>query len=293
MTLAALISRFGMTLGAVLRWEAFFAGNGSQVNRQALEILLLNSLGLDRIKLFTERGLRLEYDQLQKLYQSVKRLESGEPLDYIIGHTSFLGRKYRVDPRVLVPRPETEELVMLVEKYISKSGSAKPMRLLDCGTGSGCIAISLALGCSSLDVFAWDVSEGALEVAQSNAEALKANVHFTQKDLLRNDSWLTEDNFHILVSNPPYISSDELSSFPCLDWEPRLALVGEGDGLVFYRQFAKYGKSVLHLGGVMFLEIGHTQGKQVCDIFAEEEWSDITLAQDCSGKNRFVIVANH
>ncbi len=227
------------------------------------------------------------------------RLRAHEPLQYVLGEAAFYGRTFRVTPATLIPRPETEELVRLVIDKIPNSQFSilnSQFSILDVGTGSGCIAITLALELPGAAVSAWDISENALAVARQNAERLGANVQFEQQDALNSQSRgepfsILNSQFSILVSNPPYVARAEAAAMRpnVLDHEPHLALfVPDDDPLLFYRAIARLGAASLVSGGLIFVEINERFGVETAAVFAEAGFTSAEVVVDLSGKDRFV-----
>ena len=192
---------------------------------------------------------------------------------------------FKVSPSVLIPRPETEELV----DWILSDNSQKGMRVLDIGTGSGCIPISLASDMDAPLVSAWDISEEALKVAVANAELNSVNVDFSRVDVLSDE--IPDVKVDILVSNPPYITDSEKSEMErnVLDWEPGLALfVPDNDPLKFYRRIAEIGRDILDNNGLLYFEINRAYGKDTVDMLLGLGYRDVELRKDISGNDRMV-----
>lgn len=218
----------------------------------------------------------------------VTRLSAGEPMQYVIGSTDFFGRTFCVDQRVLIPRPETEEVVDWVRRE-----ERHARRLLDVGTGSGCIAISLALELPEASVAAVDYSADALTVARKNAALLGAEVDFREGDALRNLTTLfaDEEPFDVIVSNPPYVPEADKASMHCnvRDYEPHLALfVPDADWLLFYRAIARAGEQLLTAGGRFYFEIYSEAAEAMQQMLAEEGYTAITLRRDLCDKPRML-----
>lgn len=215
----------------------------------------------------------------------VRRLEAHCPVQYLLGKTCFYGRGFRVDERVLIPRPETEELVDWVVKTV---GGGRP-RILDVGTGSGCIAVSLAASLPGSEVWACDVSEGALEVASLNAREAGAAVNFFRCDVLRSDA--LPGFFDLIVSNPPYVRTSEKAGMRdnVLKYEPGTALfVDDADPLVFYRAIARLAARRLRAEGRLFFEINEAFGTETADLLFREGFSGVELRRDLFGKPRMI-----
>ena len=230
---------------------------------------------------FTE----LSDNQKQNIISIVKRLQNGEPIQYIIGITEFYGLDFKVTSSVLIPRPETEELV---EWILLDTKQLNP-HILDIGTGSGCIAITLAKKMKYATVDAWDVSADALEVARENAIGNSVSVKFLRVDVLADQSH--EKKFDIIVSNPPYIkeSEKEVMSKNVLDFEPHQALfVSNNDALIFYNRIADIAMHQLNKKGMLYFEINQAYGNEVVQLLQENSFIDIELKKDISGNYRMI-----
>lgn len=232
----------------------------------------------------------LEMDALQLLrWESVlSDLKKEKPIQYILGETEFYGLRFLVNENTLIPRPETEELVELIidDSQKSKVGSLK---ILDIGTGSGCIAISLAKNLLNAEVSAIDVSEKALETAKINAEINAVNVHFILKNILETED--LEEQYDIIVSNPPYVRNLEKSEIKpnVLEFEPHLALfVEDDDALLFYRKIAQLAKKHLSENGLLFFEINQYLGKQTVELLEEIGFKNISLKKDIYENDRMI-----
>ncbi|MBY0486590.1 MAG: peptide chain release factor N(5)-glutamine methyltransferase [Flavobacteriaceae bacterium] len=232
----------------------------------------------------------LEMDALQLLrWESVlSDLKKEKPIQYILGETEFYGLRFLVNENTLIPRPETEELVELIidDSQKSKVGSLK---ILDIGTGSGCIAISLAKNLLNAEVSAIDVSEKALETAKINAEINAVNVHFILKNILETED--LEEQYDIIVSNPPYVRNLEKSEIKpnVLEFEPHLALfVEDDDALLFYRKIAQLAKKHLSENGLLFFEINQYLGKQTVELLEEIGFKNILLKKDIYENDRMI-----
>ena len=239
-------------------------------------------LGLSKIEINLNKTQRLSESEILKFHFAINKIKEHEPIQYILGNTWFYNLQFDVNPDVLIPRPETEELV----DWILKSETEG--KLLDIGTGSGCIAISLAHHNKKLNVFACDVSEGALHVARKNALKNNAKVQFDWIDILEDD--LTE-KYDIIVSNPPYIPlfDKELMAPNVLDFEPELALFVENEiPLIFYETIAEKGLTGLNHNGKIYFEIHEEYATDVSDVLKELGYSDIEIKQDLQGKNRMI-----
>ena len=219
----------------------------------------------------------------QRVSDVISRLHRHEPLQYIVGSARFHGHKFKVTPAVLIPRPETEQLVDL----IVDENPASDLRVLDIGTGSGCIAISLARALKFAQIDALDVSRDALAVARDNAAALKAKVRFFESDILLPQPAATYD---IIVSNPPYIcwSEREAMERNVKDYEPGQALfVPDNDPLLFYKSIAPYAMQSLDKGGRLYLEINQRFGREVKQLLEDNGFDEVRIIEDSYGKVRF------
>lgn len=223
----------------------------------------------------------------QKLSGIVNRLAAHEPLQYILGEARFHGHKFRVTPATLIPRPETD---MLVDIIVDDNASATDLRVLDIGTGSGCIAISLALALKFPHVTANDISPAALAVAQENAAALKAQVNFCCADILQAVQNPPVEAFDIIVSNPPYICQSEISGMEAhvTDHEPHTALfVPDDDPLRFYKAIARYATQALAHGGKLYFEINSRFGDATAALLRSSGFADVNIGNDQYGLPRF------
>jgi release factor glutamine methyltransferase len=240
----------GWTPLRLLAWsQEFFAKRGVDAPRLTAEVLLAHALSCDRVRLYLDFDKPLGEPELARYRGLVRRRAEGEPTAYLVGRREFFGRPFRVDPRVLVPRPETELLVEAALAALPEGG-----RALDLGTGSGCVAISLALGRGRARVVATDVSEDALAVARENAAALGAVVELATGDL-----WSAvhgAEPFDVIVSNPPYVPARELAGLPReVRREPCIALDGGEDGLAVLRRIVEGAPARLRPGGSLCLEM--------------------------------------
>jgi release factor glutamine methyltransferase len=222
----------------------------------------------------------------ENLHAAVERVASGEPLQYVLGETEFYGLTFHVNRHVLIPRPETEYLVQLVREHYRHP----PGRILDLGTGTGCIAITSKHLWPTAEVVALDLSVEALKVAKANARRHQVDVEFIQADMLRlsSDQWT---GFDLIISNPPYVRNDEKKDMHInvLSYEPELALfVPDHDPLIFYRSIAKYIPELLPVGGTAFLEINQGLSQETFELFNEVDSVNTHILKDLSGKKRFL-----
>ena len=251
-------------------------------------IVLENKNNLKRIDLALNIDLKFSDKDLLVWNEILVKLKLEIPIQYLLGTTSFYGLEFKVNKNVLIPRPETEELVDWIIKENSKSIDLK---ILDIGTGSGCIAVSLAKNILNSNVFAIDVSNKAIEIASQNALNNQVKITFIEKNILETDDLL--DKFDIIVSNPPYVRNLEKYEIKknVLDNEPHLALfVDDDDALVFYRKIAQLSNKNLKENGKLYLEINQYLGKQTIDLLENMGFKNTKLRQDIYGNDRMVSV---
>ena len=238
--------------------------------------------GLNSAQYFIHSEDIIEKNKAEEFFRLIERRSKRIPLSYVIGTRDFFGLTFKVDENVLIPEQETE---LLVEEVIKHSEGKS---VLDMCTGSGCIAISIALFGKPSKVAASDISEKALEVARENAKSLKAGeISFIQGDMFEN----VTDKFDIIVSNPPYIETGEIDELmpEVRDYIPRLALDGDIDGLKFYRIISKEAVKKLNKNGRIFYEIGYNQSRAVASILLENGFTDVKIMKDYSGLDRIVM----
>lgn len=251
-----------------------------------LYLIFEEVLGLSRADIFAEKSVVLTASHQKNLSEIIKRVNDSEPIQYILGFTHFYGRKFKVNSSVLIPRPETE---LLIEEVLKEVNPHATGTVLDIGTGSGCIAITLAKELPAKYVVALDVSEPALWVATENAQRLQATVEFFQTNALTEE--FPVQQIEILVSNPPYIASSEKKSMKgnVVEYEPHLALfVGDHDPLVFYKMIAQKGFGSLTDNGKVFVEINERFGEEVSQLFLSAGFKKVQVIKDLQGKNRIV-----
>ncbi len=233
-------------------------------------------------------GALLDTGQETRMRAMLERLLSGEPVQYVVGHAWFYGLFFHVDRRVLIPRPETEELVHWVLETCRSSSS---MRVLDVGTGSGCIAVTLKKKRPDWEVSAMDASEDAIEVALVNAGLNGCHIHPVRQDVLEEALWAQLGAFDLIVSNPPYIPPSETALMPVqvIDHEPGMALfVPEDDPLLYYRTIAHLAKRSLSPGGYLFFEANEFRAQDVALVLQGSGLTGIEVRQDLQGKSRMV-----
>ena len=312
--------------------------------RAVVRLLLGERFGLSMADILCDKVTELSADDRTELEKMMSRLENGEPVQYVLGYATFCGRCFRVTPDVLIPRPETEELCQWLISGVQEFGSSGVQEkshstlltshsslhtqhsilntqhstlltphssILDIGTGSGCIAVTLAAEWPEAQVSAWDISEKALKIAWENAERNGANVDFEQVDILNpfniqpstlniqhptpNTQHPTPNTqhptFNILISNPPYVCESEKAAMErnVLQHEPHLALfVPDDDPLRFYRAIAEYARHVLKPNGWLFFEINPAYADDIVQMLQEMQFEQVTLKTDSFGKKRFL-----
>lgn len=262
------------------------AGEVESMTRQIIEWIT----GWDFTRQLIHRNETFTREQSEKVRSIVQRLLKHEPLQYILGETFFSGLKIRVTPAVLIPRPETEELVGLISDLNLPDGS----RLLDIGTGSGCIALALKKRFPETTVSACDISPDALAIARENSLINQLDVDFFQADIL---SWNSRKwpLFDVIVSNPPYVTVSEKKQMQrnVLDFEPPTALfVADNNPLLYYRAIAAFASEYLKKGGFLFFEINEKFGPETANLLRVQGFAEVHLKTDLQGKNRMVVARN-
>ena len=253
---------------------------------KALSMLICcDMLELDALDIYMGKDIILSECKQRELENIIFRLQKNEPIQYVRGFAEFCGRRFKVAPGVLIPRPETAELVDLIVK---KNPGAS--RLLDIGTGSGCIAISLDKSLPDAEVEAWDVSEEALAIARKNNGELNARVVFRRQDVMA-DGFDKSSRYDVIVSNPPYVTEAEKQGMEAnvLDWEPGIALfVPDDDPLRFYRRIAGLGNDLLLPGGRLYFEINQAYGRETAHMLEMNQYCNVRVIKDIFGKDRIV-----
>ena len=267
--------------------EALAATFPQREAEQLMRILLEDLFGIDLKSQLMEPDLRIDEWQYHQLDVGVKRLLSGEPVQYVTGMARFCDLLIKVSPAVLIPRPETEELVQKICTTISKE---KPIRIWDIGTGSGCIAIALAKHFENAEAIAFDVSKEALKIAKENAESNDVQVTFVHDDVLHPTSEFFSQPVDLVVSNPPYVCDSERAAMEknVLDWEPENALfVPDDDPLLFYRQILRLAKDHLTPNGQVWFEINERMGEATVRACHEIGFAEAETMLDFAEKPRF------
>jgi len=246
-------------------------------------------LGLQRIDVSLQSNLQLNVKQLEHLNSALERLRKEEPIQYILEKTVFYGLPFSVNKNVLIPRPETEELVEWVLKDISLSTRSKTLEIIDIGTGSGCIPITIAKNLSEANVSAIDICQEALSVAKKNAKINEVAVDFIQTDILNVDR--LPQKYDIIISNPPYVRELEKMEIKnnVLENEPHLALfVEDTNPLLFYDKIADLTFDSLVKNGTLYFEINQYLGKETVDLLSKKGFSHIELRKDLFGNDRMI-----
>ena len=263
-------------------------GEAKAIARMAYE----ECFGLTLSDIYLGKDAQLSADAQTELKEIADRLLQGEPIQYVLGQAHFCGRTFMVNPSVLIPRPETEELCNWI---FTQKGRFSLCKILDIGTGSGCIAITLAAEMPDAEITAWDISAEALKVAEENTKRAGVHVSFEQVDALNTSltphlSPLTS-KYDIIVSNPPYICNKERARMDAnvLEHEPHTALfVPDDDPLLFYRAIAQYGLTALRSGGWLYFEINPLYAAALADMLSKMSYHDIEIKEDQYGKQRMI-----
>jgi release factor glutamine methyltransferase len=286
---AALTARVTV-LEVIQKSAEFLAKRGVDSPRLQAELLLAHVLQLPRMKLYLNFERALTESEADAMREFMKRRGQREPLQHIVGTASFCGFEIAVNRHVLVPRPETELLAEFGWQFLSTLNS-QPSTALDFGTGSGCLAIALAAKCPSVRFVALDVSPEALALAQQNAQrnAVDGRIEFRHSDGLA--ALKPEERFDLIISNPPYIPSEEIASLQpeVRDFDPRAALDGGADGLDFYRRLATEAGAFLKPGGTIMLEFGDGQADALKTVFESQMWIVEAVREDYSQRQRILI----
>ena len=275
----------------IINWgEKYLKDRSFDSPRNEIEILLLHLIGCKKIDLYLDFEKVIKPEDLITLRGWIKRRVNREPIQHIIGHSEFYGRRFIVNQDVLIPRPETETVIDISIDALSKKNT--PV-IIDIGTGSGCIGITLALEIPRSKVFAIDISEAALSIAKKNAAIYNLkNIEFIKMDFLSKD---IKHNVDLLVSNPPYIPQKEISSLmrDVKEYEPMIALTDNSNGLVFYQKISKIIPYVVKKNGVTILEVGRVDHhNKVKEVFSKEGYSDIETICDLNKDIRVLMINN-
>jgi len=260
----------------------FSTGEAQSVSR-----LILEHLGFPEISILKEPYTDIDYKFQAEIRKIVGELKKNKPIQYVLGETEFYGIILRLDKNVLIPRPETEELVSLI---IKENTHEKPV-ILDIGTGSGCIPIALGKHLECTDILAVDVDKAAIEIADENARTNKVEIRFISNSIFNISALPIDRKVDILVSNPPYVTREEkqLMKANVTEFEPDLALfVPDNDPLIFYKEIIRFANDMLADGGVIWLEINEALGQQTLDLFVKAGYEKASLRKDIHEKDRFI-----
>ncbi len=252
--------------------------------RSICMILLEDKFGISRIDILGEKKFEIDSEILQ---ESILRLKNGEPVQHITGIQWFLDMKLKVNQHVLIPRPETEELVLLA---VSELNSLPKPEIVEIGTGSGCISIGIKKRLPNSTIQAFDISPKALEIARENSKLQETDIEFTQADFLSTNFKLSS-RIDMLISNPPYIAEKEKAEMEknVLDYEPHIALfVSDQNPLIFYKKLAETGIKYLKPGGQVLAEINSGLGKETKNVFLKQGYKKVKIIHDVFGKDRIV-----
>lgn len=262
---------------------------GTEESRSLVLVLIEHFFQLDRLKLSLQPDIRLSESELLQLHFAVKELKQYKPVQYITGKTWFCGMWFKVNKSVLIPRPETEEMTLMAIDSISRKTGH--MKILDLGTGSGCIAIALKRAMPDALVDAIDICPDALELAKENANILHAKVSFHRISIKEANDFFSSKQFDMLISNPPYVTANDKAQMKenVLNWEPVTALFApEDDPLFYYRQMAELAPSLLKPDGILWLEINEKHGQETAQLFSNKAFSKNVVLDDMHGKARFI-----
>ena len=250
-------------------------------------LILNNFHQMSRVDLALKPDFEIDELEIQKWKNIIDQLQLQKPIQYILGETEFYGLRFKVNSSVLIPRPETEELVDWILK--NNSNKSKQLRILDIGTGSGCIPITLARNLNNSEVSAVDISRDALKVAEINAEINKVKVNFIEMDILKTTK--LSETYDIIVSNPPYVRELEKQEMHknVLEFEPHIALfVEDEDPLLFYLKITQLASNSLLEGGQLYFEINQYLGNRMVDLLNDYKFRDIEIRKDIFGNDRMI-----
>ncbi|MBE6248220.1 MAG: peptide chain release factor N(5)-glutamine methyltransferase [Prevotella sp.] len=266
--------------------QVYDEGEAKAIARMVYEV----RFNLTLSDLFIGKDTQLSANDQAELAEITQRLEQQEPVQYVLGQADFCGRTFLVNQHVLIPRPETEELCRwIISEFRDESLEFRDCSILDIGTGSGCIAITLAADLPKAEVTAWDISGEALQVARENAKRLHFNVIFELADALNTP--LDHERWDVIVSNPPYICNKERARIEAnvLDHEPHTALfVPDDSPLLFYSAIAQYGLTALKTGGRLYFEINPLYAQELAEMLSMMSYHDIEIKNDTYGKQRMI-----
>ena len=269
--------------------EELIAYGKKYTSKTHAKMLLANNLKVNPLELLTILDKVVEEDKINLYKESLQALNENRPIQYVIGHVNFYGLKFKVNENVLIPRFETEELVENIKNYLEKKNITNP-KILDLGCGSGVIGLTLKHFFKDADVTLVDISDEAQEVAKSNTKSLGLDVKFIKSDWFSN---VPVDKYDVIVSNPPYIMTDEEIEEIVKNNEPHLALYADDNGLYFYKEIIKKAKKYLNEKSVLAFEIGMTQGNYLKE-YANHYFpnSKISIEKDLTGRDRYLFIIN-
>ena len=274
---------------------AFFIDMGQVVTPYIKRLLMSHITGLSMTQLLAERDLSLTEEQQKWYDEAIVRLKDNEPIQHILGYSEFYGRKLKCDRRALVPRPETEELVdWIISDWSTVNSQQSTINCIDIGTGTGCIALSLAKELPLAKVTALDISIDALSLAHENAEMLEVgNVDFAEGDILNMDDehCVAREKYAVIVSNPPYVRECEKAEMEAnvLEYDPHAALfVSNENPLIFYRAIGEFGLSHLEKDGALYFEINQYLSQETCDLLVAMGYKNVELREDINGNARMI-----
>jgi release factor glutamine methyltransferase len=260
---------------------------GSDEKESIAYLIMEHLFGISRTHVLQERDIQMTPVHESVLSKMIDRINRHEPIQYILGEAHFFGRNFFVTPSVLIPRPETEQLILAVKDF-QKKNQSENIRVLDIGTGSGCIPVTIALEIPGSAVTAIDIDPAALEVAKKNAKRYHTLITFHESDILKDD---LQNTYDVIVSNPPYIAEEEKDSMQknVLDFEPYLALfVPDNDPLIFYKHISRKAITALTCSGLIALEINERFGNEVAHLLEEVGFEKVNVTKDINNKPRVV-----
>ena len=253
------------------------------------ELVLTYVLNCDRLSLYLNKDACLDKDRSARVSAILKRRIIGEPLPYILGSTEFMGYKFKIDKRALIPRPETEILVSSALEKLKSNNKTGLLKILDLGTGSGCIAISIAKLLPQAQIWASDVSLAALQLAKDNADLHKVKINFICSNIF-SAFRKNHEKFDLIISNPPYIAVNEFRGLAKeISFEPVVALKAGSDGMDFYRRIISQAVFYLKIDGLLALEVGFDQAKRLGAICAQQNFDVLDIIKDYNNINRVII----
>lgn len=276
-------------------WQRIAPLYGEREAQAIVRLVLEEKLGLSLTDIYTSKVNELSGEQTEELKKIMQRLEKSEPVQYVLGYATFKGRAFKVSPNVLIPRPETECLCQWIESEHNGAYCALqppiPLEVLDIGTGSGCIAVTLSLAIDNVHLSAWDISGDALLVARENMHHWGVTIDLQMEDALQPSEEAMLKQFDVIVSNPPYICDKERTEMDdnVLKYEPHTALfVPNDDPLLFYRAIASYGMKALRREGSLFFETNPLYINAIAEMLEKMGYGRIGMKNDQFGKLRFI-----